>query len=89
MALLFEWDGRKAAGNLRKHRIDFAEAATVFADPLSITIPDPDHSEEEERFVTLGMSTAQRLLVVVHTVRRERIRLITARTTTRRERTGL
>ena len=86
MALVFEWDGSKAAGNLRKHRVGFLEAASVFADPLSITIPDPDHSGEEERFVILGMSRAQRLLVVVHTVRGERIRLITARTPTHRER---
>jgi uncharacterized DUF497 family protein len=67
MPIKFDWDKRKARGNLRKHRIDFNEASTVFADSLSITIPDPDHSEDEERWVTMGLSNRHRLLVVVHT----------------------
>lgn len=76
----FEWDSGKARRNLRKHGIDFNEASTVFADTLSITIPDPDHSEDEERWVTMGLSNRHRLLVVVHTEQEESIRLISART---------
>jgi hypothetical protein len=77
--IAFEWDLRKDSTNRRKHRVGFAEASTVFEDPLSITILDPDHSIEEERFVIIGMSSKQTLLIVVHTVREERIRLISAR----------
>lgn len=72
MPIKFEWDPRKARQNLRKHGIDFDEATTVFADIFSITIPDPDHSEDEERWVTVGLSNRQRLLVVVHTEEEER-----------------
>ena len=79
MSIKFEWDPRKARRNLRKHGIDLTEASTVFADTLSITIPDPDHSEDEERWVTIGLSTRQRLLVVVHTDEGETSRLISAR----------
>jgi uncharacterized protein len=86
MPIKFEWDKRKARQNLRKHRVDFAEASTVFADTLSITIPDPDHSEDEERWVTIGLSNRQRLLVVVHTEEKEMIRIISARTADRLER---
>jgi hypothetical protein len=75
----FEWDHRKDLANRRRHRVGFTEASTVFGDPLSITIPDPDHSLDEERFVIVGMSGERRLLIVVHTVRGERIRLISAR----------
>lgn len=82
----FEWDSGKARRNLRKHGIDFNEASTVFADTLSITIPDPDHSEDEERWVTMGLSNRHRLLVVVHTEQEESIRLISARTADRLER---
>jgi hypothetical protein len=64
---------------------DFAEATTVFDDPLSITIPDPDHAADEERFVIVGMSSERSLLVVVHTIRGERIRLISARSATKHE----
>ena len=60
----FDWDPIKAAENLKKHRVAFPEAATLFGDPLEVTIPDPDHSEGEARFLSLGMSTANRLLVV-------------------------
>ena len=86
MPIKFEWDKRKARQNLRKHRVDFAEASTVFADTLSITIPDPDHSENEERWVTMGLSNRQRLLVVVHTEEEETIRIISARMADRLER---
>jgi uncharacterized DUF497 family protein len=86
MSIKFAWDPRKARRNLRKHGIDFDEASTVFADTLSITIPDPDHSEDEERWVTMGLSNRQRLLVVVHTEEEETIRIISARTADRLER---
>ena len=86
MSIKFDWDPDKARRNLRKHRIDFNEASTVFADTLSITIPDPDHSHDEERWVTVGVSNRHRLLVVVHTEENEMIRLISARTADRLER---
>jgi uncharacterized DUF497 family protein len=82
----FEWDRNKAEENLNKHAVGFSEATTVFADPLEITIPDPDHSEGEERFVSLGMSTANRLLVVAYTERAGRIRIIHARVAAPKER---
>ena len=84
--LQFVWDREKAAANLRKHGVDFEEAATAFGDPLSITIPDPDHSAGEERWLLIGQGRAGRLLVVAHTERGNEIRLITARPATRRER---
>jgi uncharacterized protein len=65
----FEWDSEKAAENLRKHRISFDEAATAFFDPLSMTVPDPDHSVGERRFITMGASSGGRLVVVAHTER--------------------
>jgi uncharacterized DUF497 family protein len=83
--IAFEWDRRKNAANQRKHGVAFVEASTVFGDPLSITIPDPLHDIDEERLVIIGMSAAQRLLVVVHTERGERIRLISARLATKHE----
>jgi len=83
--LVFEWDPKKDRINRRKHKVAFAEASTVFGDPLSIAIPDPDRLAEEERFVIVGMSSERRLLVVVHTMRGERIRLISARSATRHE----
>jgi len=84
--LQFIWDRAKAAANLRKHGVDFEEAATAFGDPLSITIPDPDHSAGEERWLLVGQSNAGRLLVVAHTERGDEIRLINARPATRGER---
>ena len=84
--LEFVWDREKADANFRKHGVDFEEAASTFDDPLSITIPDPDHSQDEERFVLVGESRAGRLLVVAHTERGNEIRLINARLATRRER---
>jgi len=86
MSLTFEWDDEKAAENLKKHSISFSEASTVFADPLSRTISDPLHSDEEEQFVILGKSGLQHSLVVVHTYRGEVIRIISARMATARER---
>jgi len=82
----FEWDPAKAKMNLRKHSIAFREAATVLRDPLSITIFDPDHSDEEDRFITFGFSVAGGLLMVAYTERSERIRIISARRLTRAER---
>ena len=67
MALTFEWDQKKASSNLRKHGVSFKEAATAFGDPLSLTIPDPDHSIGEDRFVLIGESQKERLLAVAHT----------------------
>lgn len=85
MEIAFEWDPRKAAANLRKHGVAFEEAATAFADPHSITIPDPDHSAAEARFILIGLSAIERLLVVIHLERGARIRLISARLAARRE----
>ena len=85
MGLAFEWDESKAKVNTRKHGVTFEEASTVFADPLSVTIYDPVHSEDEDRYIALGESQRRRLLVVVFTDRGDRIRLISARVATRRE----
>ncbi|MFZ0962688.1 MAG: BrnT family toxin [Terriglobia bacterium] len=81
-----EWDVAKAAHNLRKHRVSFEEASSVFYDPLAVTGTDPEHSEGEERLITFGMSPAGQLLVVSHTERDEAIRIISARIATRTER---
>ena len=86
MGIGFEWDPSKAARNQRKHGVTFEDAATVFGDDLSITVPDPDHSEEEARFITVGMSSQNRLLIVAHAERGDRIRIISARRATRHER---
>lgn len=75
----FELDSEKAAENLRKHRVSFDEAASAFLDPLSMTIADPDHSVGERRFITMGSSSASRLVVVSHTERGSTIRIISAR----------
>jgi hypothetical protein len=83
--LIFEWDPHKAGLNEAKHGVRFEEAASALADHLSLTNPDPLHSEEEDRFVTFGMSSRQRVIVVVHTAREGRIRLIGARVATPRE----
>ena len=83
---MFEWDEDKAENNAVKHGVSFNEAITTFRDPLSTTIPDPSHSADEQRFVLLGMSEGQRLLVVVHTERGDKIRIISARQATRTER---
>ncbi len=82
----FEWDRRKAADNLRKHRVSFHEAATVFGDYLGTTAADPDHSADERRYITVGLSNLGRMLMVAHAERGDRIRIISARTLTRSER---
>jgi uncharacterized DUF497 family protein len=81
----FEWDDEKAKSNLKKHRVSFDEAATIFNDPNIATISDPDHSVGEERFVSIGMSVVARLLTVIHTFRLAQIRLISARKATKTE----
>ncbi len=81
----FEWDPDKATVNGKKHGVTFLEAATVFGDPLAITFGDPDHSVSEHRYLTFGLSRFDRLLVVSHTDREGRIRIISARVMTRQE----
>ena len=76
---LFEWNPEKADANLKKHGVSFEEAETVFSDPLSLTIPDSLHSDEENRFIIIGFSDKQQQLVVVHTNRNDKIRIISAR----------
>ena len=84
--MYFSWDPKKAAANKRKHGVSFAEATTAFQDPLSVTIPDPDHSAREERFLLVGLSSLGRLLVVAHRELGLEIRIINARSATRPER---
>ena len=86
MLVNFEWDPAKAQTNRRKHRVAFEEAATVYGDALALTYPDPDHSISEQRFITVGMSSAKRVLIVAHAERGESIRIISARKATQRER---
>jgi len=86
MPLEFSWDRKKAAANLEKHGVSFEEASTAFGDPLSITVHDPDHSEDETRFVLIGLSFKGKLVVVVHSEREDGIRVISAREATRHER---
>lgn len=86
MALRFEWDAGKASANFRKHGVSRQEASTSFADPVSITIADPDHSIAEERYLLIGASVRRRLLVVSHTEQADTIRIISARTAARTER---
>jgi len=82
---IFDWDWKKAESNARKHGVTFDEASTVFGDPLGLLMPDPDHSLNEERYLVLGMSNQQRLLVVAFAERPPRTRLISARRATPRE----
>lgn len=84
--MIYEWDADKAKRNLREHGVSFEEAGTVFLDPLAMTYPDPGHSNAEDREITIGYSKNQRLLFVSHVQRRNRIRIISARKATRRER---
>lgn len=86
MGLLFEWDPKKARRNLATHGVSFDEASTVFEDLLAMTIGDPLHSDQEDRFVLLGYSQRNRLLIVVHTERGDRIRIISARSANKKER---
>lgn len=82
----FEWDREKAETNLRKHEVSFDEAVTVFHDPLAATFDDPDHSAGEERFITIGYSSQNRVVVVAHTERGDSVRIINARQATPQER---
>ena len=82
----FEWDKKKSVSNLRKHGVSFEEASTALRDSFSATAHDPDHSEDEDRFVTLGISSFGRLLAVAHTERGNNIRIISARVATKSER---
>ena len=84
--LFFEWDPDKARRNLEIHGVSFDEASTAFKDTLSLTVHDPLHSDEEDRFILIGNSAANRLLVVVHTERGEKVRMISARKATKKER---
>ena len=79
MPLTFEWDSRKARSNLVKHGVGFEEASTIFGNPSSLTIPDPEHSLSEKRYITMGKAFTGKLLVVVHTERGDNIRIISAR----------
>ena len=82
----FEWDPKKATANVKKHGVTFQEAATIFGDPLAITFDDPDHSMSENRYITFGLSLQKRLIVVSHTERGDRTRIIDARLMDRKER---
>ena len=82
----FEWDPKKAKRNLKKHGVPFEEAVTVFYDPMSATFDDPDHSVGEYRYITIGLSSRDRLLVIAHAERGESIRIISARPATAHER---
>ena len=81
----FEWDPQKAEANKRKHGISFHQAATIFGDPLAITFADPDHSLDEDRFLTFGLSRFNQMIVVSHVHRGEKLRIISARLLTRQE----
>lgn len=85
MAVQFEWDSKKAQSNKRKHGITFEEASTIFGDPLSVTIHDPAHSIGKDRFITIGRSIDDKLIVVVHIDRDDTVRIISARKATRNE----
>ena len=85
MPLTFEWDEKKADDNLRKHGVSFDEAKTVFNDPFSVTIHDPDHSRGEQRYIDIGLSSKGRLIVVSYTERGEKIRIINSREATKKE----
>ncbi len=80
------WSEKKNRQNIRKHKIDFNEARTIFDDPLQISTNDPDHFFDERRYITLGTSEQNRLLIIAHTFGNDKIRIITARKPTRRER---
>ena len=85
MSLTFEWDEKKADDNLRKHGVTFDEAKTVFNDPFSVTIYDPDHSSDEQRYIDIGLSSKGRLIVVSYMERGEKIRIISGREATKKE----
>ena len=82
----FEWDPKKAVANEQKHNITFQEASTIFGDRLSMTFADPDHSRNEQRYLTFGLSKHNRLLIVSHTDRGDKTRIVSARLMDRKER---
>jgi uncharacterized DUF497 family protein len=84
--VIYEWDPKKAKANIRRHGVSFEEAATIFLDPLAVTYPDPDHSGDEPREITIGRSARHRVIFPSHTRRGGRTRLISGRKTTKRER---
>ena len=86
MSLLFQWDPRKARANVSKHGVTFEEASSAFGDPLSLTIADPDHSAGENRYILIGMTYSQRLVVVSHAELGDTVRIISARFAGRGER---
>lgn len=85
MAYQFEWNPAKAKTNLAKHEVSFEEARTVFDDPMFITVLDDEHSQDEQRYITIGLSANNRLLMVAHTERDDHIRIISARKATKNE----
>ena len=85
--MTFEWDSTKASANLRKHKVSFTEAASVFLDPFALTFDDPDHSGEESREITIGISNKERALFVSHCLRGDCLRIISARKATKKENT--
>ena len=85
MGLQFEWNPNKAARNFKKHKVSFDEATTVFDDPMFVTVIDDEHSDDEERYITIGLSKQARLLVVAHTDRTGQVRIISVRKATRKE----
>ena len=86
MSLIFEWNEEKAKENLRKHKISFEEAKTVFNDPFLITVPDPEHSESEQRYLNMGSSSKGQILIVIHAERGANIRIVSCRKATAKER---
>jgi len=87
-SLTYAWDKRKESANIKKHGVSFHEASTVFLDDLSMTFYDPDHSDDEDRFITLGISSTGRLLFVSHADRGVTTRIVSAREATKKEREG-
>jgi hypothetical protein len=85
LSLTFEWDEKKAKENIKKHRVSFEEAKTVFNDPLSVTIYDPDHSIDEYRYIDIGLSSKNRLIVVSYLEKGEKIRIVSSRKATKKE----
>lgn len=86
MKLTFEWDKVKAKSNLKKHKVSFEEGKTIFNDPFLFTFPDNAHSTSEERFINIGISASGHILVLTHTERKDKIRIINYRKATARER---
>jgi uncharacterized DUF497 family protein len=86
MKLIFEWDELKAIANLKKHKVSFDEGKTIFSDPFLLTFPDSDNSENEERYVNIGLSAKGGVLILIHTERRGKIRIISCRKATTHER---